>query len=312
MSADGMNEALPSSPGQILQFCFAFMFRKFLISLRRVAVPLFVGGFSLYFLLSLYLSQLAAYLSHPAGSVGSRILGVAAAGVLVMLFLHSTIVSSVVEIVLGRQIFDRNFLGIKKWQWGLYVANLKLLLIAGFYISLLLILRGFIGATDFPAIINVPLMSIALSPLIWFLVRAWFFLLPVCLEVGEDEALMKSWRASEGHFWSVVAILIPILFVAAIFQGGGELFLRALHLVGPLRSNSSLASDMALMREYLKPIVILISGCYFLAVLLTTSARMQAYERIVSRVSLSGGFWHEDLARQLARRQAKIIEAGRS
>lgn len=298
MSADGMNDALPSSSGQILQFCFVFTFRKFLISLRRVAIPLLVGGFSLYFLLSLYLSQLSVYLNHPTGSVGSRVLGIAAAGVLVMLFLHSMIVSSVVEIVLGRQISDRNFLGIKSCQWGLYVANLKLLLVAVLYISLLLGAQDFIGSGDFPAIINASLISIAVSPLIWFLVRAWFFLLPVCLEVGEDEALTKSWRASDGHFLSVIAIMIPILFVAAIFQGGGELFLRALHLIGPLRSSSSLAGDLALVQRYLKPIVILISGCYFLAVLLTTSARMQAFERIVNRTSLNGRFWHEDLARK--------------
>ncbi|MES2256317.1 MAG: hypothetical protein V4559_14915 [Pseudomonadota bacterium] len=301
MSAGAMDNAVPSSSGQVLQFCFAFMFQKFLISLRRVALPLLVGGFGFYVFLSLYLSQLAAYLHHPVGSIGSRVLGVAAAGALVMLFLHSMIVSSVVEIVLGRQISDRNFLGIKKWQWGLYVANLKILLVAVLYASLFLTVRAFIGGADLPAIINVPLISIVASPLIWFIVRAWFFLLPVCLEVDEGEALTKSWRASEGRFWSVAAILVPILVVAAIFQSGGELFLHTLHLIGPLRSGTSLASDLILVQEYLKPIVVLISVCYFLAVLLTTSARMRAYERVVHQGLPNGRIRHEDLARRLAR-----------
>jgi len=286
MSAEGLNSAASSPLGQVLQFSFAFMARNFLYSLRRVAVPLFVGGSSLYFFLSLYLSQLAAYLQHPVGSIGGRVLGIAAAGVLVMLFLHSVVVSGIVEVVLGRQISDQNFLGIKKWQWGLYVANLKLLLVAVIYVSVFFSVRALAGGSSLPAIIDVPLISAAMALLAWFLVRAWFFLLPVCLEADEGEALKRSWQASAGHFWSVIAILIPIILVAAALQGGGELFLRMLHLIEPFRSGRSFSGNLVLLQEYLKVIVALISACYFFAVLLTASARMQAYERMVCRPRL--------------------------
>ncbi|MBN9547256.1 MAG: hypothetical protein J0I19_17465 [Alphaproteobacteria bacterium] len=287
MSAEGVNSTVSSPLGQVLQFSFAFMARNFFNSLRRVAVPLLVGGCSLYIFLSLYLSQLAAYLQYPVGSIGGRVLGIAASGMLVMLFLHSVVVSCIVEIILGRQISDRNFLGIKRWQWGLYVANLKLLLVAVIYVSVFSTVRALLGGSSLPAIVDIPLISVAMAPLIWFLVRAWFFLLPVCLEVDEGEVLGRSWQASAGHFWSFVAILIPIILVAAAFQGGGELFLRMLHLIEPFRSGRSFSGNLVLLQGYLKIIVVLISACYFLAVLLTASARMRAYERMVCRPRLN-------------------------
>jgi len=116
MSAEGVNSTVSSPLGQVLQFSFAFMARNFFLSLRRVAVPLLVGGCSLYIFLSLYLSQLGAYLQYPVGSIGGRVLGIAASGMLVMLFLHSVVMSCIVEIILGRQISDRKFLGIKVSQ----------------------------------------------------------------------------------------------------------------------------------------------------------------------------------------------------
>ncbi len=274
----------PRFVSQILQYCFTFTFNRIPLTIRSVAVVLAASGL-LSFFLHLYLSQLGLYLAHPLDKVGSRVLGVAAVSILVLLFWHSIVVSVIVEIVSGRKIPGRSFFGIKKWQWRLYAANLKLVLVTTAYLCCFWAgysLANKIGIFDFAKVL---LGVVFMVPLAWFLIRSWFFLLPVCLEAREDEVLAKSFQASAGYFWSAVAILSSIVAIIIALQGGAEFFLRLFHFIGPLKSGGTIAKDLPQLRAYLGPIVIPMAGGYFFTVLLTTVARIRAYEGIGRRRS---------------------------
>jgi hypothetical protein len=239
-----------------------------------------VGGLLSLFFLHLYLSQLSLYLAHPLDRIGSRVLGIAAASVLVMLFWHSVVISAIVEIVLGRKISGRSFLGIKKWQWRLYAANLKLVLVTAVYLCFFWTgysLVSKVGMNDFTKVL---FDVVFMVPLVWFLIRAWFFLLPVCLEAREGEVLVKSFRVSAGYFWSAAAILSAIVLMTIALQGGAEFFLRLFHFIGPLKSGGTIAEDLRQLRACLGPMVIPMAGVYFFTVLLTTVVRIRAYEGI--------------------------------
>jgi len=275
--------ALSRSALQALQSGIVFAVDRALPAVRGVAAILITGGLLSFFFLHLYLSQLALYISHPTDRIGSRVLGVAAVSILVMLFWHALLVSAVVEIVLGRKVPGRSFLGIKKWQWRLYAANLKLVLGTGLYLCLFWAGYSLVsktGASDFAKVL---LGTVFMVPLFWFLIRAWFFILPVCLEAREEEVLVKSFKVSAGYFWSAAGILAAIASMTVALQGGTEFCLRLFHLIGPLKSRGTIADDLRQLQAHLGLIVIPMAGGYFFTVLLTTVARIRAYEGIGRR-----------------------------
>jgi hypothetical protein len=261
---------------QALQYFFAFdrVSRAF----RSVSVIFAIGASLCFIFLHLYLSQLSLYLADPSDRIGSRVLGVAAASVLVMLFWNSIVISMIVEIILNRKSPGSSFFGIRKWQWRLYAANLKLVLITLIYLCFFgagcsLVRR--IGTHGFAMVLfDVTL----LVPLVWFLIRTWFFLLPVCLEAKEGEVLVKSFKLSAGHFWSAAAILLSIACLAIVLQEGAEFVLHLLHFIGPLKSGGTLAENLRQLRGNLGCIVIPTAIGYFFAALLTTVARIRSYE----------------------------------
>jgi hypothetical protein len=265
---------------QVLQYGVAIVFGRARVAFLRIAAFLVAGGLFFFVFLHLYLSQLSLYLDHPADEIGSRVLGIAAVSVLVMLFWHSMVVSSIVESVLGRKISGQSFLGIKKWQWRLYAANLKLVLIAGIYLCLFWTGYSLINKIDLINFAKVFFGVVFMVPLVWFLIRSWFFLLSVCQEANEDEILLKSFKASAGYFWSAAAILVSIALITVALQEGAEFFLRLFHLIGPLKTGGTIAENLRLLRTYLGPIVILMAGGYFFTILLTTVVRIRAYNGI--------------------------------
>ena len=281
MSVDAINNETSPLYAQVLQFCFAFTWKNFPAVLRRIALPLAVGGVTLFALLSLYLSQLAAYLENPAGSIASRVLGVASVGVLVMLLLHSVVVTSIAEIVLGRKFLGQFFGGFRQLCWRVYVTNLRLFLVMGSWGLILWFADKFLAIVGSPPTVKFGAIAFFAMGLVWFFLRAWFFVLPVCLETMESRALSRSWRLSAGYLRSIVAIIVPIALVAAVFQKGGEVFLSETHFVEWTSARGSFSADVFLFREYLGPIVLLAIGSYALTAILTTAARLYAYAKVV-------------------------------
>jgi hypothetical protein len=237
-----------------------------------------LGGVFFYFLLLVYLHQLEAYLEHPGGGNASRILGIAGFGSLVMLFLHSQLTSAVAGLLMkgGR----RSFLGIYSHEWRLFVANLQMLLIVCAYGCVVWTAHALANWLDLPPLGGWGLKLLLLAILFWMLVRAWFFLLPLCASTGEGETLLRSWQASRRHFWKIAGLLLLLGLVVAFANLLLQLLLGPFNVVPPLPGAMSIAAAIDMYQALLLPFVLLTSGTYLLAVILTTVGRIRLYQEV--------------------------------
>jgi hypothetical protein len=207
------------------------------------------------------------------------VLGIAAAGLLVMLFLHAILVAAIAGLVLDKKRAQPSFFGIRAAAWSIYTANLRLLLalcVGGlaFWLSILALKRIWLlpdsGIIQFLLLVAVFCIS----------VRAWFFVAPSCLIEKDGSPLTAAWRRSAGHF-SIIAITMFVIFIGSIaFQAIGEALLRITGVLAPFSHPETFAQAVMLYRENLFPMVAIISLTYLIATVILTAACMYLYERL--------------------------------
>jgi hypothetical protein len=247
--------------------------------LRRAAIPVLVGIVASYLLLASYLHQISSYLESPSGGGASKVLGIAALGLLVMLFLHSQMVGAVAGVLLERK--GRPFMGIWLHEWRLFVASLQLLLIVCAYAVVFWPAQAAVaGMLSLPPLANLALKLSLLAVLFWIGVRAWFFLLPLCVSAGEGEMLRRSWQSSAGHFWKITVLLLLIGPVVLLFHAVLQFLFWLFNAVPPLPSTISIGAALDVHRQLLLPFVLLMSGTYIPAAVLSTVARIRLYQEL--------------------------------
>lgn len=278
LHAEVVAEAGPYAAIQILGFSIEFVLRNIFRCLKVTIVPLTFGGFILFGLLSAYLSQLTEYLNHPTGEVASRVLGIAAAVPLVMVLIHSLIIANLAEVVLGQKVDGPSFLGIRQWEWRLYVANLSLLLLAA-AVLIVFLLPLYFMALRWPYHVGGVIECFLAACLFWLFFRAWFFVLPICMETHESEVLIRSWKKSTSRQLLLATVLFPTFVIVFLIQVGAERLLRASHIISVHDVGVSISANIAFLRANLLPFIGLFGITYLLAVLLCTPARIQAYRR---------------------------------
>jgi hypothetical protein len=244
----------------------------------RAALPALMGAVTLYLLLASYLNAVSTHLAQPSGGSASRILGIGALGVLVMLFLHSQLVSGVAATLVPAR--GGMFLRIRQNEWRLYVASLQLLLIVCAYACVFWPAAALADFLAFPLLARLVMQMALFAVLLWIVMRAWFFLLPLCVSTGEGEVLARSWRASGGHFWSIALVIAMILPVVLAVHFMMQFAFTLAGIVPPLPASVSLPAALATHRSVLLPFVLLLSGTYITATLLSTLARIHLYQEL--------------------------------
>ena len=247
---------------------------------KKLALPMLLGTITLFLFFSVYCEEILQVLSDPSGGAGSRLLGVAAAGTLLILFFHSVCVAAICEVILRRPDDGPSFMGIRPWSWRLYVANLRLVLLiaVGALIYWLAVTAS--AWMNLPPAMQSAAKVILLLAMFWFFLRVWFFLLPVCLTQGEDSLLTQAWRSSARHFWFMTAILLPLLLLIGIFQLMAQRLLLISGLISPLPVGASFAGYLGFYRDNLLPIVLLMALSYLVGVVIITAARHFTYHWI--------------------------------
>ena len=255
-----------------------FLAANWRVVAKRAALPSLLGTVTIYLLLAGYLNAVSRHLTQPSGGSASRILGIGALGILVMLFLHSQLVSAVAGTLVPAK--GRMFLRIRQHEWRLYVASLQLLLIVCVYACVFWPAAALAEFLDLPFLPTLAMQLALLAILFWVLARAWFFLLPLCISTAEGEILARSWRASADHFWSIVLLIVMILVVVLavyfVIQFGFDLA----GIVPPLPASLALPAALAAHRSMLLPFVLLISVAYVAGTLISTLARIHLYQEI--------------------------------
>ena len=115
-------------------FSFSFLFRNVAQIAARIALPAMAGWIIFYVTFFLYLMELERYLGDPNDRIASLVLGLATAGLLATLFMHSIIVSSIVSLALGLKEAGWKYFRIGRPAWRLYAADLRFVLIGTAFI----------------------------------------------------------------------------------------------------------------------------------------------------------------------------------
>jgi membrane-anchored glycerophosphoryl diester phosphodiesterase (GDPDase) len=253
-----------------------FVGRNAALIARRIWLPSLAGALSIYGFFAAYMLELQSYLSNPQDSVGSRVLGIAALALLVLVFLHSLVVGRIAQLALGMPATKGDFLGVTRAEWRLYTANLQ------FCIVLLFFILAFFGFWDVTA-------RLGWSPgpaayvlqglfLLWLTARLWFLLPPVCMAHSKGEVLVAAWRKSSGRrIGRIVLQFAAILLTAYLVQAAVGMLLHAVGLIAPLPNSAPLASYVSSYRENLLPMVVMINIAYIVFAVLTAAAAAQVY-----------------------------------
>ena len=255
-------------------FPLQFVWKNAASIVRRIGALCLAGALSIYGFFSVYMWELQAYLSNPQDSVGSRVLGIAALALLVLVFLHSLVVARVAQLALGVEA-KGEFLGITRAEWRLYTANLQ------FCIVLLFFVLAFFGLHAVTERLHWPhgqwLHIFQGLFLFWLTTRLWFLLAPVCVTNTKGEVLLVSWRRSAGRFWRIALLLTAIVLTAYIVQAAVGMILHAAGFIAPLPTSEALAGYVSSYRENLLPMVVMTNIAYIVFVVLAAVASAQVY-----------------------------------
>lgn len=253
-----------------------FVSRNVALIAARIWLPCLAGALSIYGFFAAYMLELQSYLSHPQGSVGSRVLGIAALAVLVLVFLHSLVVGRIAQLALGMPATRGDFLGVTRAEWRLYTANLQFCILLLFFI---LAFFGFQSVTQRLGWSVTPAVHIVQGLfLFWLTARIWFLLPPVCLTHSRGEVLVAAWRKSSGRrILRIMLQFAAILLTAYLVQAAVGMSLHAVGLIAPLPTSAALAGYVSSYRENLLPMVVMINIAYIVFAALTAAASAQVY-----------------------------------
>lgn len=263
--------------GDALAFAFGFFVRNLGVILRRLAAPGLLGCAALYVLLWGYCTQLTDFIGFPSEGLAGRVLGIAAAAILVMLLLHAIVVARVGELLAGRRDMAPAFLGIGTNAWRIYVADLRMVLAFGAYEVVALFAINSLTRFGAPPVVPFLLSVASWLVLVWLLARGWFFLVPVSLDAQSEGILVMSWRRSEGLLLPILLVLLVLVGVTLFLLGGGELLLRAVGILSPVPARLSFTGAIGIYERNLWAFVLLVSLAYLVGTSLMTAARIKLY-----------------------------------
>jgi hypothetical protein len=267
--------ALTPAPRAPLFFPLQFVRRNAAPIVRRIWIPCLAGALSIYGFFSAYMWELQAYLSNPQDSVGSRVLGIAALALLVLVFLHSLVIARIAQLALGIGATKGEFLGVSRAEWRLYTANLQFCIVVLFFVLAFFGLHAISERLNWPHGL-VPYILEGLF-LIWLTARLWFLLPPVCVTHTRGEVLLAAWRRSAGRLWRIALLLTAIILTAYLVQAGVGMALHAAGLIAPLPTSATLAGYVSSYRQNLLPMVMMTNIAYIVFVVLTAAASAQVY-----------------------------------
>jgi len=274
------------SISQALRFAFSFSYRNAAAIAARIALPAVVGWIAFYLSLFLYMKELVRYLNNPSDRIASLVLGLATAGLLVTLFLHTVMVASVTALALGREDGGWKYFRAARREWRLYAANLRLLLVAGIWLGAMQLLHFAAGWASLPASFGLVLDVIMAGGLGFLAVRVSSLVAPVSVGNTHGEILRRAWRLSAGNFWRLAAIVATLLLLGLVVEAVCEFALRAGGLIPPFPSSASLADYAAMYQEALPGILLVIGIAYLVSNILLTAARVSVYRQLTEQTSL--------------------------
>lgn len=264
-----------------LAFAFRFVFRNPWAILRQLALPGALGCITLYILLWSYCTQLTDFIGFPSEGLAGRVMGIAAAAVLIMLLLHAIVVARLGSLMVEQSEASPAFFGISATTWRIYAADLRLVLAFGVYEVVTQLAIKFLARLEPLHALPVLLSVASWLLLVWLLARCWFFLVPVSLQARDEGVLAHCWRRSEKLSLPILTVFLLLIGMALILLASSELLLRAGGVLSPVPEALSFASAIGLYERNLWPFVLLVSLDYLIFISFMTAARIKLYQDTV-------------------------------
>ncbi len=243
---------------------------------RRSALPIFAGVTANYITLFAYMSEGEVYFNHPQGGVASRVLGIAAAGLLILFLLHSVVMVRVAEGILGIRTGERALLGVRQREWRVYTANLRFAILISLCALVFFALRFIASRLGLPTVAGTYL-GIGLDVgfvvlLFWLTARIWMFLAPIGACMDREDIMMNAWHTSSGRVVKTIALLLLALASAYFTQMIVGMLCYFAGWITPLPWTASLREYMTFYYKNQMIMILLINIGYFTFVIVAAVA----------------------------------------
>lgn len=261
---------------ETLKFATVFPIKNFRAVISRVALPALVGWAVFFASADLYISELRSYLGLPSDRSGSVILGLVAAGLLILLMLHAMLTSAVATLVMGTPLEGQPYFRAKKREWRLYAANLRVLLAVICLVAVAVAMQLLLGSFD-AALISALANTLLFGGLFVLIVRCVFFAPAIVSIESSGPIVRRAMALSRGNFWRVSVIVLVLNLPGVLIENIGERLLRGVGVFPHATNYASLADILTVYSRILPGILALVSLAYLVNVTLMTIAAAAAY-----------------------------------
>ena len=266
-----------------LSFSLSFFFRNYLEIAARIVLPALIGWVVLYTSLSLYLYELLRYLDNPSDRIASLFFGVATGGLLLTLFLHALIVTSVTELAMGVESSGWKYFHAARREWRVYAAKLRFLLMVAVWIIVFLVVRFVAVRVLSLTKLDAGILIVMALGILWLVVRFWFLLGPVAVGNERGHVLRRAWELSSGHFWRIASIVLLVLLAGLAVATAGEKTLLACGVLSPFPTSGSLAGFARMYQNMLPYELFAVGIGYLVVVVVLTAARVEVYRQLTEQ-----------------------------
>lgn len=266
-----------------LRFSFRFFFTKFVAILARIALPAVASWLVLYGAARLYLSELMVFLGLPSDRSGSVILGLLAAGLLGLLFLHAVLTLAVATFAASAASSPEkgwpNF-GAMRAEWRLYAAYLRILFVLVVFVSVIVFLDialvRYLGEGITFFLFNIAIfVSLSIA-----LIRASFLAAPIVVAEASGPIVRRSLFLSRGNSVRLFLVFVTLLLLGVIFEIFIETLLRSFHVFPTFPANLMFLELVKTYDQILPGALAILMVAYLLVAVLLTAASVSVYRQL--------------------------------
>lgn len=252
----------------------------------RIILPALLGGLALYVSFDLYLLELQHYLVHPTERLASLVLGVATAGLLLTLFMHSVTVAAVTSLSLERPDKGWTCFCVSRRSWRIYAAYLRFLLVCAVFVVVVEFLR--ITAAGAVPLIGAAAGVLMIAGLFFLIVRAGFLIAPIASATSEGPIVRQAWKLTSPVLLQLATVLFVTLLIGFAIEALGEVLLAFAVRYSPIGAQPTLLNLVTSYRTVLPATLIVVGIAYLPTVVLLSAAAASCYRQIVEPANAAG------------------------
>lgn len=260
-------------------FAYAFLARRLAAVIRVCLIPATAVAIVQYVSLRAYLSELMSFISSGDPRAASEALGALSAGLLITAFILAVAVSAVADLALGNQA-DGSWMHfrVRRQEWRLYAAYLRLLLLAAGYSAAIYLAAVFLlPAAGFSARESGMISGLVLIAGFYVLFARLGFLIAPIVALSGGAVLRKALRYGGRDLARNAAVILYLCIPGLLIDLSGQYFPRMGSGQVQLAVNLPVSSYARALEHRLPEFVLLSSLAGFVTLILLTAASVRCY-----------------------------------